>query len=148
MQFRMKDLGELKYFLGIEIIRAENGIYMLQKQYGRTVLKKCGMLGCKPINIPLDRNCKLRAYWGTKIADVNMYRSMVGSLVYLTITRSDLSYAVGLVSQFMQQPTKPHLDYIRKILRYSYCKLWIVLQSCYGYRARRIYRCRLGWKPN
>ena len=76
------------------------------------------MLGCKPIDVPLDKNCKLRADLGAKIDDVNIYRSMVGSLIYLSITRLHLSYAVGLVSQFMQQPTKPHLDCIRRILRY------------------------------
>ena len=82
------------------------------------MLKKYGMLGCKPIGIPLDKNFRLRADLGAKIEDVNMYRSMVGSLIYLTMTRLDLSYVVGLVSQFMQQPTKPHLDCIRRILRF------------------------------
>ena len=86
MQFHMKDLGELKYFLGIEIIRSESGIYMLQKQYVTTMLKKYGMLGCKPIDVPLDKNCKLRVDLGAKLDDVNMYRPMVGSLIYLTIT--------------------------------------------------------------
>jgi hypothetical protein len=76
------------------------------------------MLGCKPIGVPLDKNYKLRADLGTKVEDVNMYRSMVGSLIYLTITRPDLSYAIGLVSPFMQQPAKPHLDCIRRTLRY------------------------------
>ena len=75
-------------------------------------------LDAKPIGVPLDKNCKLRADLGAKIEDINMYRSMVGNLIYLTITRPDLSYAVGLVSQFMQQPTKPHLVCIRRILRY------------------------------
>ena len=71
MKFQMKDLGELRYFLGIEMIRSESGIYMLQKQYATTMLKKYG--------VPLDKNCKLRADLGAKIEDVNMYRSMVGS---------------------------------------------------------------------
>ena len=70
------------------------------------------------IDVPLDKKCKLRVDLRSKIEDVNMYRSMVGSLIYLTITRTDLSYIVGLVNQFMQQPTKPHLDCIRRILRY------------------------------
>ena len=118
MQFHMKDLGDLRYFLGIEMIKSEIGIYMLQKQYTTTMLKKYGMLECKPIGVPVDKNYKLRADLGAKIEDVNMYRSMVGSLIYLTITRPDLSYRVGLVSQFMQQPAKSHFDCIRRILRY------------------------------
>ena len=60
---------------------------MLQKQYVTTMLKKYGMLGCKPIDVPLDKNCKLRADVGANIDDVNMYMFMVGSLIYLTITR-------------------------------------------------------------
>ena len=81
MQFHMKDLGELKYFLGIEIIRSESGIYMLQKQYATTVLKKYGMFESKLIDVPLDKNCKLRVDLGAKIVYVNMYRSMVGNLI-------------------------------------------------------------------
>ena len=86
MQFHMKDLGELKYFLGIEMVRSRKGIWMLQKQYATNVLKKSGMFGCKPISVPLEKNCKLRADLGRRIENVNVYRSMVGSLIYLTIT--------------------------------------------------------------
>ena len=118
MQFHMKDLGELKYLLGIEVIRSESGIYMLQKQYVTTVMEKYRMFGCKPIDVPLEKSCKFRADLRAKITNVNVFRSMVGNLIYMTITRPYLSYAVGLVSQFMQQPTKPHLDCIRRILRY------------------------------
>jgi hypothetical protein len=59
MQFHMKDLGELKYFLGIEIIRSREGIWMLQKQYATNMLKKGGMFGCKPISVSLEKNYKL-----------------------------------------------------------------------------------------
>ena len=61
---------------------------------------------------------KLNAETGELLEDITMYRRIVGSLIYMTITRPDLSYAVGLVSQFMQAPRKPHLDAARRILRY------------------------------
>ena len=82
------------------------------------MLSKYGMADCKPISMPLDVNAKLSAEKGDVVEDVTMYRKIVGSLIYLTITRPDLSYSVGLESQFMQLPRKPHLDAVRRTLRY------------------------------
>jgi len=76
------------------------------------------MTGCKPISIPMEQNVKLSADDGDLVEDTIMYRCIVGSLIYMTITRPDLNYAVGVVSQFMQTPQKPHLDVVRRILRY------------------------------
>ncbi|MCO5590823.1 hypothetical protein L7F22_044798 [Adiantum nelumboides] len=76
------------------------------------------MADCKPISMPLDQNVKLRADEGQVLEDVTMYWQIVGSLIYLTISRPDLSYTVGLKSQFMQLPRKPHLDVVRRTLRY------------------------------
>jgi len=76
------------------------------------------MTGCKPISIPLEQNVKLSADEGNLVEDTTMYRRIVGSLIYMTITRPYLSYAVGVMSQFMQTPRKPHLDVVRHILRY------------------------------
>jgi len=76
------------------------------------------MTGYKPISIPLEQNVKLSANEGDLVKDTTMYRRIVGSLIYMTITRPDLSYAVGVMSQFMQTPQKPHLDVVRCILRY------------------------------
>ena len=73
---------------------------------------------CKPISVPLEQNVKLSSEEGELLEDVTAYKRIVGSLIYMTITRLDLSYAVGLVSQFMQAPRKPHSDSARHILRY------------------------------
>ncbi|MCO5599703.1 hypothetical protein L7F22_053808 [Adiantum nelumboides] len=116
-QFDMKDLGELRYFLGIEMICNEGGIWQSQKKYGLDMLMKYGMADCKPIFTPLDQNLKSRIDEGEVLDGATMYRRIVGSLIYMTISRPDLSYAVGLVSQFMQLPRKPHLDAMRRILR-------------------------------
>jgi hypothetical protein len=117
-KFEMKDLGELRYFLGIEVIQSPKGIWLLQRQYALNKLSEYGMTGCKPISIPLEQNVKLSADEGDLVEDTTMYRRIVGSLIYMTITRPNLSYAVGVVSQFMQTPRKPHLDAVRRILRY------------------------------
>ncbi len=73
-------------------------------------LSEYGMTGCKPISIPLEQNVKLNADKGNLVEDTTMYRCIIGSLIYMTIKKPDLSYAVGVVSQFMQTPQKLHLD--------------------------------------
>jgi hypothetical protein len=97
-KFDMKDLGELKFFLGIEVIRTPEGIWLLQRQYALDMLSKYGMVGCKPISVPLNQNGKLSADAGEVLEDATMYRKIMGSLIYMTITRPDLNYTVGLES--------------------------------------------------
>jgi hypothetical protein len=116
-EFEMKDLGELRYFLGIEVIQSPKGIWLLQRQYALNKLFEYGMTRCKPISIPLEQNVKLSADEGDLVEVTTMYRRIVGNLIYMIITRPDLSYAVGVVSQFMQTPQKPQLDAVRRILR-------------------------------
>jgi hypothetical protein len=76
------------------------------------------MVSCKPISVPLDHNGKLSADAGEVLEDAIMYRKIVGSLIYMTITRPNLNYTVGLESQFMQVLRKPHLDVVRHTLQY------------------------------
>jgi hypothetical protein len=101
-KFEMKDLGELHYFFGIEVIQSSKKIWLLQRQYALNKLSKYGMTGCKPISIPLEQNVKLSADEGNLVEDTTMYKRIVGSLIYMTIIRPDLSYSAGVVSQFMQ----------------------------------------------
>jgi len=117
-KFEMKDLEELHYFLSIKVIQSPKGIWLLQRQYALNKLSEYGMMGCKPISLPLEQNVKLSANEGDIMEDTTMYKCIVRSLIYMTVTRPDLSYAVGMVSQFMQTPQKPHLDVMRHILRY------------------------------
>ncbi len=117
-KFEMKDLGVLRYFFNIEVIQYPKGIWLLQRQYALNKLFEHGMIGCKPISIPLEQNVKLSADEGDLVEDTTMYRHIVGSLIYMTIIRPDLNYVVGVVNQFMQTPQKPHLDVVRCILSY------------------------------
>ena len=68
------------------------------------------MLECKLISTPMEPNAKMCAHEGKDLEDATMYRQLVGSLIYLTLTRPDISYAVGVMSQYMQNPKKPHLE--------------------------------------
>ncbi|MCO5560056.1 hypothetical protein L7F22_013662 [Adiantum nelumboides] len=100
-QFDMKDLGELRYILGIEMIRNGSGIWLSQKKYGLDMLMKYDMADCKPISTPLDQNLKLRIEEGEVLDDAMMYCKIVGNLIYMTISQPYLSYAIGLMSQLM-----------------------------------------------
>ncbi len=88
-KFETKDLGELHYFLGIEVIQSLKGIWLLQRQYALNKLSEYGMTGCKPISIPLEQNVKLSVDEKDLVEDTTMYKRIVGSLIYMTITRPD-----------------------------------------------------------
>lgn len=118
VRFQMKELGELNHFLGLEVERAKDGLFLCQQKYAQDLLDKYGMLDCKPISTPMEVNIKLCATEGKDLDDSTMYRQLVGSLIYLTLTRPDITYAVGVVSRYMQTPKKPHLEAVRRILRY------------------------------
>jgi hypothetical protein len=116
--FQMKELGELNHFLGLEVERTKEGILLGQQKYAKDLLQRFGMLDYKPISTPMDSNVRLQEDEGKKLEDVTMYRQLTGSVIYLTLTRPDISYPVGVVSHYISDPKKPHLDAVRRILRY------------------------------
>lgn len=118
VRFQMKELRQLNHFLGLEVDRNEEGICLHQQKYSKDLLKKFGMFNCKPISTPLEPNAKMCSHEGKDLEDATMYRQLVGSLIYLTLTRPDISYTVGVMSRYMQNPKKSHLEGVRRILRY------------------------------
>jgi len=114
----MKNLGGLKYFLGIEVARSNRGIFLSQRKYVLDLLTEVGMLDCKPANTPTVQNQKLGLYPNQELADKDRYQRLVGKLIYLSHTRPDISYAISLVSQFMHCPSKDHMDAVGRILQY------------------------------
>ena len=117
-KFSIKDLGELNYYLGIEFLRNEKGITMTQRKYALELLNTAGVLDLKPSHIPVDPLIKLNDKDGDPLPDASLYRALVGKLLYLTITRPDLSYAAHNLSQFSHAPRTPHFDALIKVLRY------------------------------
>ena len=116
--FQTKDLGKLKYFLGIEIAQSSSGVVLSQRKYALDILEETGMLDCKPVDTPMDPNVKLVPGQGESFGDHGRYRRLVGKLNYLTITRPDISFPVSVVSQFLQSPCDSHWDAVIRILRY------------------------------
>ena len=116
--FQTKDLGKLKYFLGIEIAQSSSGVVLSQRKYALDILEETGMLDCKSVDTPMDPNVKLVLGEGEFLGDHGRYRRLVGKLNYLTITRPNISFPVSVVSQFLQSPYDSHWDAVIRILRY------------------------------
>ncbi|TYK11079.1 Beta-galactosidase [Cucumis melo var. makuwa] len=117
-EFEIKDLGNLKYFLGMEVARSKEGISVSQRKYTLDLLTETGMLGCRPADTPIEFNCKLGNSDDQVPVDKEQYQRLVGKLIYLSHTRPDISFAVSVVSQFMQAPYEKHMEAVNRILRY------------------------------
>ncbi|CAL9012606.1 unnamed protein product, partial [Prunus brigantina] len=114
----IKDLGVLKYFLGIEMATSHKGLFLNQRKYALDLLQESGMLDSKPARTPLDSKIKLDME-GEPLNDICYYQRLVGKLIYLTITRPDITYAVSILFLTpMHSPTMLHLNVVKRILRY------------------------------
>jgi histone deacetylase 1/2 len=119
-EFALKDLGDLHYFLGIEVHKMDDGILLNQTKYAQDILTRVGMTDCTGVTTPLSSSEKITAHQGDLLGpdDSTNYRSMVGALQYLTLTRPDISFAVNKVCQYLHAPTTVHWTAAKRILRY------------------------------
>lgn len=108
----------MKYFLGIEVARNNTGIYLHQRKYVLDILKDTGQEGAKLSKIPLEQHHDLAADKGALFPDANQYKRLIGRLIYLTISRPDLSYPVHILSQFLVSLRVPHMQAALKLVRY------------------------------
>ena len=116
--FEFKDLGALSYFLGIQIIPTQFGLTLCQSKYASDILHRFHMENAKPTKSPCCPSTRLTPCEGSLLPDPSEYRRMVGALQYLTFTRSDLSFSVHQLCQFMQHLTTSHFDPAKRLLRY------------------------------
>jgi len=119
-ELALKDHGDLNYFLGIEVNKVKNGILLTQEKYANDVLRRVGMMSCKLVSTLLSTSEKLSANESSPLgpSDATNYRSVVGALQYLTLTRPDISYLVNKVCQYLHAPTTLHWAAVKRILRY------------------------------
>jgi histone deacetylase 1/2 len=120
LDFALKDLGDLHYFLGIEVKKVHNGIILSQEKYANDLLHRVNMQICKTVDTPLSVSDKLSLTDGEVLGgdDSTNYRSIVGALQYIILTRPDIAFSVNKVCQFLHAPTTVHWTAVKRILRY------------------------------
>ncbi|GKB66925.1 zinc finger, CCHC-type containing protein [Tanacetum coccineum] len=116
-EFEMSDMGLLSYYLGIEVTQHEDAITLKKSAYTRSVLLKAGMAYCNPSQSPMEHKLELTKDEGGVSVNPTLFRSIIIGLRYLTHTRPDIAYAVGIVSRFMAKPTVNHMQTVKRILR-------------------------------
>jgi hypothetical protein len=118
--FALKDLGDLHYFLGIKVTRSRDKLLMTQEGYALDILKRVNMDMCKTVSTPMIPGEKVLITDGDALGlkDASRYKSIIGALRYLTLTRPDISFVVNRVCQFVHSPTMVHWERVKRILRY------------------------------
>jgi len=117
-EFAMTDLGLMKYFLGVEVIQDDKGIFIKQQKYAAEILERFGMERCNSVKNPIVPGNKLSKEGAGAEVDPTTFKQLVGSLRYLTATRPDLISSVNLVSRYMEHPNEQHMLAVKRILRY------------------------------
>ncbi|MFS7993964.1 putative RNA-directed DNA polymerase [Helianthus anomalus] len=117
-EFDMKDLGPLSHFLGINVTRQHDTMFLSQQSYALDIIDRAGMSSCKSVATPVDTKSKLSASSSDPFEYPTLYRSLAGALQYLTFTRPDISYAVQQVCMHMHSPRIDHWNSLKRIIRY------------------------------
>ncbi|KAG7542778.1 GAG-pre-integrase domain [Arabidopsis thaliana x Arabidopsis arenosa] len=131
-EFPMTDMGKLHHFLGIKADFNAKGLFLSQSVYTQDIITRAGMEDCKPLATPVDLQSKLSVDAGEPIDNPTYYRSLAGALQYLTFTRPDISYAVHQICLYMHQPRVPHLNALKRIIRYLQGTLHYGIQMTKG----------------
>jgi len=116
--FEMTDLGLLHYYLGMQVYQYKDCTYLNQSKYISDILQKFGMEECRYVAISVSPGITISLSSNSQLADAITYRQLIGNLLYLTISRQDIAFAMNLMARFMQKPYVEHLNAVKKILRY------------------------------
>nr|GFA23549.1 retrovirus-related Pol polyprotein from transposon TNT 1-94 [Tanacetum cinerariifolium] len=117
-EFKMSMMGELNFFIGLQIKQMEDGIFFNQSKYIKEMLKKFGLEDSKPMKTLMSSDTKLTKDEECESVDRTKYRGMIGSLLYLTASRPDITFSVCLCARFEEDPKTSHLEAVKRIFRY------------------------------
>ena len=116
--FLGRHLGSFNYFLGLEISSSTDGYYLTQSKYTSDLISRASITYSRIVDTPIKYNCRLNSHDGKSLSYATLYKQFVRSLIYLTVTRPNISYAIHVVIQFMATPRSPHYAVVLRILRY------------------------------
>jgi len=114
----MSMIGELNYFLGLQVKQTTEGIFISQSKYAKDLVKRFGFDGKSHARTPMSTSVKINSDLAGKPVDPSLYRSMIGSLLYLTASRPDITFSVGVCARFQANPKESHLTAVKRIIRY------------------------------
>ena len=117
-EFEMSMVGELNYFLGLQITQSSTGIFISQSTYAKNLIKRFDMQTCKTAYTPMSKASKLSKDEGGHAVDQKLNRSMIGSLMYLTASRPDLCHSVCLCAHYQANPKVSHMNAVKRIIKY------------------------------
>lgn len=117
-EFEMSMIGELTHFLGLQIRQQDSSIFLSQSKYVKNLVKKFGLDSASSVRTPMSPNVKLTVDLLGKSVDSSLYRSMIGSLLYLTASRPDISYSVGVCARYQANPKESHMTALKRIIKY------------------------------
>ncbi|XP_024004132.1 uncharacterized protein LOC112081591 [Eutrema salsugineum] len=117
-EFEMSMVGELKYFLGLQITQSEEGVFISQSTYARNLLKRFKLDSAKEAKTPMSTTTSLTRDDERASVDPTLYRGMIGSLLYLTASRPDLCLSVGICTRYQAKPKQSHLEAVKRIIKY------------------------------
>ena len=118
IMFEMSMVGKLTYFLGLQVKQTDSGIYINQAKYSRNLAKRFGLDNATHARTPMAANAKLTNDPSGESVDVTLYRSMIGCLLYLTASKPDITFSVGVCSRFQSNPKVSHLNAVKRIIKY------------------------------
>ena len=120
-EFKMSMNGELTHFLGLQIRQQDSSIFLSESKYAKNLVKKFGLESASSIRTLMSPNVKL-------IVDSSLYKCMIGSLLYLTTSRPDISYSVGVCARYQANPKESYMIALKRIIKYkNHCRIWCVV---------------------